>query len=66
MIKMRDASKAFLKKKYPTLLQETDLDRFLLKLDEIITRDGLDDNDAMTDYGYDLQAIYDEIYMCNE
>lgn len=66
MIEMRDSSRALLKKKYPELLQETNLDRFLLNLDAIITRDGLDNNDAMTAYGYSLQAIYDEIYMCNE
>lgn len=66
MIEMSDFSRKLLEKKYPTLLKESDLDRFLLELDAIITRDGLDDNDAMTAYGYSLQAIYDEIYMCNE
>ena len=66
MIKMSSSSQALLQQKYPELLKENNLDRFLLRLDAIITRDGLDDNDAMTKFGHELQAIYDEIYMCNE
>ena len=66
MIKMRPSSREFLKKNYPELLKEDDLDRFLLQLDALITRDGLDENDNMTAFGHEAQAVYDEIYMCNE
>lgn len=66
MIKMSSSSRALLEKKYPELLGEENLDRFLLKLDAIITRDGLDENDAMTATGRELQSVYDEVYMCND
>ena len=66
MIKMSPSSREFLKKNYPELLKEDDLDRFLLQLDALITRDGLDENDNMTAFGHEAQAVYDEIYMCNE
>lgn len=65
MIEMSSSSRALLQQKYPELLSEADLDRFLLRLDAIITRDGLDSNDAMTKFGHELQAIYDEVFMCN-
>ena len=66
MIKMSQSSRDFLSKNYPELLEENDLDRFLLRLDALITRDGLDERDNMTDFGHEVQAVYDEIYMCNE
>lgn len=66
MIKMSELSKAFLKKNCPSLLDQDDLDQFLLQLDAFITREGLDENDNMTKFGHEIQAIYDEIYMCNE
>ena len=66
MIKMSQDSRELLLEKYPELLKENDLDRFLLRLDALITRDGLDDQDNMTAFGHKLQAIYDEVYMCNE
>ena len=47
-------------------LKEDDLDRFLLRLDALITRDGLDERDNMTAFGHETQAVYDEVYMCNE
>ena len=66
MIKMSQSSRDFLSKNYPELLKEVDLDRFLLQLDAIITRDGLDDHDNMTAFGHEAQSVYDEVYMCNE
>lgn len=66
MIQMSQSSRDFLCKNYPELLKEVDLDRFLLQLDAIITRDGLDDQDNMTEFGHKVQSVYDEVYMCNE
>ena len=63
---MSQSSQDFLLKNYPDLLKENDLDRFLLQLDALITRDGLDENDNMTTFGHEVQAVYDEVYMCNE
>lgn len=63
---MSDISKRFLKKYCPGLLEEKDLRRFLLELDDFIVMNGLDENDEMTDFGYEAQTVYDEIYMCNE
>ena len=66
MFNMSESSKSFLIKNYPELLQEDNLRKFLLKLDEFITREGLDENDNMTAFGYKAQAVYDEIYMYNQ
>ena len=66
MFNMSEESKAFLEKNCPDLLQETDLRSFLLKLDDYITMEGLDENDNMTAFGREAQAVYDEIYMCNQ
>lgn len=66
MIKMSQSSQDFLFKNYPELLKEDDLDRFLLCLDALITRDGLDERDNMTAFGHEAQAVYDEVYMCND
>ena len=66
MFNMSDTSKVFLKKYCPELLQENELRQFLLKLDDFITREGLDENDNMTAFGHEAQAVYDEIYMCNQ
>lgn len=66
MIKMSQSSQDFLFKNYPELLKEDDLDCFLLCLDALITRDGLDERDNMTAFGHEAQAVYDEVYMCNE
>lgn len=66
MIKMSQSSRYFISKNYPELLKENDLDRFLLQLDAFITRDGLDEWDNMTDFGHEAQAVYDEVYMCND
>ena len=66
MFNMSKSSKVFLKKNYPELLVEDNLRQFLLKLDDFITMEGLDENDYMTDFGYEAQAVYDEIYMCNQ
>lgn len=66
MFNMSESSKAFLKKNCPELLKEDELRRFLIKLDDFITMEGLDENDNMTAFGYEAQAVYDEIYMCNQ
>lgn len=66
MFNMSESSKAFLEKNCPELLKEKELRRFLLKLDDFITMEGLDENDNMTAFGYEVQAVYDEIYMCNK
>ena len=66
MFNMSESSKAFLTKYCPELLKEDDLKRFLLKLDDFITMEGLDENDNMTALGHEAQAVYDEIYMCNQ
>lgn len=66
MFNMSGSSKAFLEKNCPELLKENELRRFLLKLDDFITMEGLDENDNMTAFGYEAQVVYDEIYMCNQ
>ena len=66
MFNMSEESRAFLKRNCPELLKETNLRSFLIKLDEFITMEGLDENDNMTAFGHEAQAVYDEIYMCNE
>ena len=66
MFNMSESSKAFLQKNCPELLKEDKLRQFLLKLDDFITMEGLDENDNMTAFGYEAQAVYDEIYMCNK
>ena len=65
MFKMSSQSRIFLEKHYPALLEETNLREFLLKLDDFITMEGLDENDNMTAFGHETQRVYDEIYMCN-
>lgn len=65
MFKMSEKSREFLEIHCPELLKEKDLREFQLKLDDFITREGLDENDDMTEFGHEVQAIYDEIYMCN-
>lgn len=66
MFNMSESSKAFLQKNCPELFEENELRKFLLKLDDFITMEGLDENDNMTAFGYEAQAVYDEIYMCNQ
>ena len=63
---MSERSKDFLRKNCPELLMEDELRKFLLDLDDFITREGLDENDNMTAFGHEAQAVYDEIYMCNQ
>ena len=66
MFNMSKNSKTFLEKYYPEFFLHDDLDDALMDLDAFITREGLDANDDMTDFGHKAQAVYDEIYMCNE
>lgn len=66
MFKMSEESRAFLEKNCPELLKETNLRSFMIKLDDFITMEGLDEHDNMTAFGHEAQAVYDEIYMCNE
>ena len=66
MFLMTNESKAFLERHCPELLKISNLRTFLIELDDFIVMNGLDENDNMTDFGYEAQAVYDEIYMCNE
>ena len=66
MLKMSRTSQEFLKKYFPELLEGNDLDHALLALDAFITREGLDANDDMTDFGHEAQAVYDDIYDSND
>lgn len=66
MFNMSDESRSFLEKNCPDLLKETNLRSFLLKLDDYIIQEGLDENDNMTAFGHKAQSVYDEIYMCNK
>lgn len=66
MFNMTDNAKTFLERHCPELLEISDLRMFLIELDDFIIMNGLDENDNMTDFGYEAQAVYDEIYMCNE
>ncbi len=63
---MNSASRDFLSVNFPEFFDCETLDEALLALDEYITMYGLDENDNMTDFGHEVQSIYDEIYMCNE
>lgn len=66
MLKMSETSQKFLKKYLPELLEDDDLDHALLHLDAFITREGLDENDNMTNFGHEIQAVYDDIYDSND
>ena len=66
MFNMSKSSKTFIEKNCSELLKEENLRRFLLKLDDFITMEGFDENDNMTAFGHEAQAVYDEIYMCNK
>jgi len=66
MFNMSEQSKTFLRENCPELLKEVNLRSFLSKLDDFIIVEGLDENDNMTAFGHEAQAVYDEIYMCNE
>lgn len=65
MFNMSEASRLFITENCPELLKENNLRSFLLKLDNFITMNGLDDDDNMTGFGREAQSVYDEIYMCN-
>ena len=62
---MSTSSKMFLNTNFPAFFEFEDLDSALMALDDFITMEGLDENDNMTDFGHEAQAVYDEIYMCN-
>ena len=66
MFNMSEESRAFLEANCPELLCEANLRTVLLKLDNFITMEGLDENDNMTEFGHEAQAVYDELYMCNK
>ena len=61
---MSNSSRVFLQKHYPAFFSFGTLSEALNALDDYIVMEGLDENDNMTDFGHQLQAIYDEIYMC--
>lgn len=66
MLNMSKTSQKFLEKHLPELLNQDDIDRALLDLDAFITRKGLDENDDMTAFGHEAQAVYDDIYANND
>lgn len=66
MLNMSKTSQKFLEKHFPELLNQDDIDRALLDLDAFITRKGLDENDDMTAFGHEAQAVYDDIYASND
>jgi uncharacterized protein YjaZ len=63
---MSQTSRDFLNKNFPAFFEYEILDDALMALDDFIIMEGLDENDNMTDFGHEAQAVYDEIYMCNE
>jgi hypothetical protein len=63
---MSSSSRLFLNKNFPEFFNYETLRDALLALDDYIILNGLDENDNMTDFGHEVQSIYDEIYMCNE
>lgn len=65
MVNMSNGSKTFLEKNFPQFFQYEDLDAALMALDDFITMEGLDEEDNMTEFGHEAQAVYDEVYMCN-
>lgn len=66
MLEMSKKSQDFLRKYFPELLEEEDLDHALLELDAFITREGLDENFDMTHFGHEAQAVYDDLYDSND
>lgn len=64
--KMRGDSRAFLERNLPAFFECRDLDQALMALDDFIVTHGLDENDNVTKLGHEAQAVYDEIYCCNE
>lgn len=66
MFNMSQTSRDFLNKNFPAFFEYEILDDALMALDDFIIMEGLDENDNMTDFGHEAQAVYDEIYMCNE
>lgn len=65
-LNMSEQSRAFLNKHFPEFFDCADLRDALLALDNYITLNGLDANDDMTAFGHEAQAVYDEVYCCNE
>jgi uncharacterized protein YjaZ len=63
---MSQTSRDFLCKNFPAFFEYEVLNDALMALDDFIIMEGLDENDNMTDFGHEAQAVYDEIYMCNE
>lgn len=66
MFKMSNSSRLFLDEHFPEFFKYKSLDDALMALDDYIIMEGLDKNDNMTSLGHQAQAVYDEIYMCNE
>ena len=65
MFNMSERSRKFLEAHCPELLKETNLRELQLKLDDFIVMEGLDENDNMTAFGHEAQAVYDDIYFAN-
>ena len=65
MFEMSNRSKIFLEQYFSEFFQYEDLDDALMALDDFIIMEGLDENDNMTAFGHEAQAVYDDIYMRN-
>lgn len=65
MFKMSNRSKAFLEQNFSDFFEHENLDDALMALDDFIVMEGLDENDNMTAFGHEAQAVYDDIYMHN-
>lgn len=62
---MSSSSRQFLQKHFPAFFSHKSLADALDALDDFIIIEGLDENDNMTSFGHQAQAVFDEIYMCN-
>lgn len=65
-LNMSRTSRAFLEKNLPTVFTAGTLDDALLMLDAFITAEGMDENDDMTAFGHEAQAVYDDLYGGND
>ena len=66
MLNMSDTSQEFLENNCPELLAIDDLNTFLIELDSFILLNCFDRNEDITELGRKAEAVYDEVYCCNE
>ncbi len=68
MLKMTDVSKEFLRKHYPKVLEESDINDALDLLSDFIDEYGFEPPryEDYNDLGREAQKVYDDIYLSNE